>query len=56
MVFAPDSARIGERYQPVIEKMAEQARGRGEGEVVIAANGGSEALALDRANAVRQHC
>lgn len=53
VVFAPDSARIGERYQPVIEKMAEQARGQGEGEIVIAANGGSEALALDRANAVR---
>ena len=53
VVFAPDSARIGERYQPVIEKIAEQARGQGEGEIVIAANGGSEALALDRANAVR---
>ncbi|MEK0265945.1 OmpA family protein [Stenotrophomonas rhizophila] len=34
--------------------MAEQARGQGEGEIVIAANGGSEILALDRANAVCQ--
>ncbi len=52
--FAPDSAQIAERYQPVIAKMAEQARGQGEGEIVIAANGGSEALALERANAVNQ--
>lgn len=54
VVFAPDSAHIAERYQPVIDKMAEQARGQGEGEIVIAADGGNEALALDRANAVRQ--
>jgi len=54
VVFAPDSARIAERYQPVIDRMAEQARGQGEGEIVIAANGGSEMLALDRANAVCQ--
>jgi uncharacterized repeat protein (TIGR01451 family)/fimbrial isopeptide formation D2 family protein len=54
VVFAPDSARIAERYQPVIDKMADQARGQGEGEIVIAANGGRETLALERANAVRQ--
>jgi uncharacterized repeat protein (TIGR01451 family) len=52
--FAADSAQIAERYRPVIEAMAEQVRGRGEGEVVVSANGASEAIAFARAEAVRQ--
>jgi len=52
--FAPDSAKIEERYRPVIEKIAAQVREQGQGEVVVSANGGSEAIAFERADAVRQ--
>lgn len=51
--FAPDSAQIAERYQPVIAQMAAQVQQHGEGEVVVSANGGSEVIAFERANAVR---
>lgn len=51
--FAPDSAQITERYRPVIEQMATQVRQHGEGEVIVSANGGSEVIAFERANAVR---
>ncbi|WP_282296333.1 OmpA family protein [Stenotrophomonas sp. PS02289] len=51
--FAPDSAQIAERYQPVITQMAAQVQQHGEGEVIVSANGGSEVIAFERANAVR---
>lgn len=51
--FAPDSAQIPERYHPVIAQMAAQVRQHGEGEVIVSANGGSEVIAFERANAVR---
>lgn len=51
--FAPDSAQIAERYHPVIAQMAAQVRQHGEGEVIVSANGGSEVIAFERANAVR---
>ncbi|WP_312315945.1 OmpA family protein [Stenotrophomonas sp.] len=51
--FAPDSAQIAERYRPVIEQMAAQVRQNGDGEVIVSANGGSEVIAFERANAVR---
>ncbi len=53
VLFAPDSAQIAARHAPVIDAMAEQVRKHGAGEVVIAANGESQALAYDRAAAVR---
>ncbi|MFT4178720.1 MAG: OmpA family protein, partial [Thermomonas sp.] len=53
VLFDPESAVLREQYQPLVEKMAAKVRENGAGEVVIAANGGSEALAYDRAKAVR---
>src|SRR5690606_25792485 len=41
------------QYQPVIDAMADKVRQYQGGEVVIDANGDNQALALDRANAVR---
>ncbi len=51
--FAPGSAEVRAQYRPVIEAMAAQVRKHGGGEVVISANGDAEALAFDRANAVK---
>jgi len=51
--FAPGSAEVRAQYQPVIEAMAAQVRKHGGGEVVISANGDAQALAFDRANAVK---
>ena len=53
VMFDPESATLREQYLPVVDKMAEQVRAHGAGEVVIAANGESQALAYDRAKAVR---
>ncbi len=54
VLFDPESASLRGAYLPVIEKMAAQIREHGAGEVVIAANGEREALAFDRAKAVRE--
>ncbi|NCT71305.1 MAG: DUF11 domain-containing protein [Xanthomonadaceae bacterium] len=51
--FAPGSAEVRAQYRPVIEAMAAQVRKHGGGEVVISANGDAEALAFERANAVK---
>jgi uncharacterized repeat protein (TIGR01451 family)/fimbrial isopeptide formation D2 family protein len=53
VLFAPGSARIPQEHLPVIEQMAATVRAHGGGEVVIAADGEGEALALERAQAVR---
>ncbi|KRA45026.1 OmpA family protein [Pseudoxanthomonas sp. Root630] len=51
--FAPGSAEVRTKYLPVIEAMAAKVREYQGGEVVIQANGDSEGLAFDRANAVK---
>ncbi|WP_296282122.1 OmpA family protein, partial [Pseudoxanthomonas sp.] len=51
--FAPGSAEVREKYLPVIEAMAAKVREYQGGDVVIHANGDSESLAFDRANAVK---
>ena len=53
VLFAPGQAEVQARYQPVIEEMAGQVRRHGGGEVVIQANGESQALAYARARAVQ---
>ncbi|WP_202905297.1 OmpA family protein, partial [Luteimonas abyssi] len=53
VLFAPDSAEVREAWLPAIERMAEQVARHDGGEVAIAADGGSEALAFARAAAVR---
>ncbi|MGY0505457.1 OmpA family protein, partial [Luteimonas sp. e5] len=52
-LFDPQSANLRSEYLPIVERMAVQIRKHGAGEVVIAANGEHEALAYDRAKAVR---
>ncbi|WP_312370716.1 Ig-like domain-containing protein, partial [Stenotrophomonas sp.] len=54
VMFAPASAEVRSQYLPAVEKMAEQVRSHGGGEVVIAAHGEDELLAFDRAVAVRK--
>jgi uncharacterized repeat protein (TIGR01451 family) len=54
VLFDPESASLRSEYLPVVEKMAAQIREHGAGEVVISANGEREALAYDRAKAVRE--
>ncbi|WP_165782386.1 DUF7507 domain-containing protein [Solilutibacter silvestris] len=54
MMFDPGSARLHERYAPVVRNIADEIRGHGGGEVVIAAQGEDELLAFDRAVAVRK--
>ncbi|WP_162312931.1 DUF7507 domain-containing protein [Pseudoxanthomonas yeongjuensis] len=54
VLFAPGSARIPQEHVPVIEQMAATVRAHGGGEVVIAADGEGEALALARAQAVQE--
>ncbi|MFZ2753339.1 MAG: OmpA family protein, partial [Lysobacteraceae bacterium] len=53
IVFHAESAKLREEYLPVIEKIAVQVRSHGNGEVVLAANGETQALAYDRAKAVQ---
>ncbi len=53
IVFHAESAKLREEYLPVIEKIAAQVRSHGNGEVVLAANGETQALAYDRAKAVQ---
>ncbi|WP_102047689.1 isopeptide-forming domain-containing fimbrial protein [Pseudoxanthomonas wuyuanensis] len=54
VIFAPDSAEVRDEYLPAIAKMAEQVNAYGGGEVVISADGDRQALAFDRASAVRE--
>jgi outer membrane protein OmpA-like peptidoglycan-associated protein len=54
VLFAPGNAQIREQHLPVITQMAQTVQQHGGGEVVIAADGEGEALALARANAVRE--
>ena len=54
VVFAPGSREIAQEYRGVIGQMVEQLRGHAEGEVSIQTIAGEEALAFDRAVAVRQ--
>ena len=54
VIFEPGSARIGEKYQPVIASIAEKVKSHPGSEVAIAADGESQALAYDRAKAVRE--
>uniref|UniRef100_UPI001F5A8967 Ig-like domain-containing protein n=1 Tax=Luteimonas aquatica TaxID=450364 RepID=UPI001F5A8967 len=54
VMFEADSAELREQYLPVVDKMAEQVKQHEGGEVVIAANGPSQALAYDRARAVQK--
>ena len=51
--FAPGSAEVRPQYLPVIEAMAAKVREYQGGEVIINANADGEALAFDRANAVK---
>ncbi|MCW8127993.1 isopeptide-forming domain-containing fimbrial protein [Microbulbifer halophilus] len=53
VLFAPGSSEVQTNYQPVIDKMASTVREYRGGEVIIRANGISEALAFERASAVR---
>ncbi len=53
VLFNTESAEIRSEYLPVIDKMAEQVRSHESGDVVIAANGETQALAYDRAKAVQ---
>ncbi|MDH5833569.1 DUF7507 domain-containing protein [Luteimonas kalidii] len=53
LVFAPGSDQVQPRYLPVLDRIVEQIRGSGEGEVVVTADGETEALAFARASAVR---
>src|SRR5690606_2490723 len=53
VIFAPGSAEVRERYLPAIGEIADRIAGYGGGEVVIRANGETEALAFDRATAVK---
>ncbi|MGY0504696.1 OmpA family protein [Luteimonas sp. e5] len=54
VLFAPGSAQVESRFQPVIDGIAERVRGRPDAEVIIAANGENEALALERAGNVQR--
>ena len=53
VIFAPASAEVREAYLPAIRKMAEQVDAHRGGDIVIVADGSSQALALARAAAVR---
>jgi len=54
VLFEPESAQVRPQYLGTVDAIAQQVRERGAGEVVISANGESEALAYDRAKAVRE--
>ena len=53
VIFAPGSAQVREAWLPAIERMAQRVDEYRGGEVVITADGDSEALAFARAAAVR---
>ncbi|MBC7989408.1 MAG: DUF11 domain-containing protein, partial [Luteimonas sp.] len=53
VMFDAGSAQLRSDYAPVIDAIAEQVRQHGGGEVIIAATGDTQALAYDRATAVR---
>lgn len=53
VMFAPGSAAITDKYQPAVDKMAEQVKGR-RGEVAVSATGTPPELALARANSLKQ--
>lgn len=53
VIFAPGSATIRKEYVAAIDQMALRIREHGGGEVVIEADGETDALAIDRASAVR---
>jgi len=53
VIFAPGSAEVRAEYRPAIARMAEQVDAYGGGEVVITADGTRQALAFERAVAVR---
>ncbi|MEG3791817.1 OmpA family protein [Lysobacter sp. CCNWLW3] len=53
VIFAPGSAQLRERYLPALDRIAARIAEYGGGEVVIVADGDSEALAFDRAAAVK---
>lgn len=51
--FAPGSAALPARYQPLVGAMAAKVREHQGGEVVIQADGDGEGLAFERANAIK---
>ena len=53
VMFDPQSAEIRGQYLPVIDRMAAEVRSHGAGEVVIQADGESQALAYERARRVK---
>ncbi len=53
VIFAPGSAEVRSEYLPVIEQIAAKVVEYRGGEVLISANGDTEALAFDRATAVK---
>ena len=53
VIFTPGSAELRAEYLPVIEKIAAKVAQYQGGEVVVTANGHTEALAFDRATAVK---
>ena len=53
VIFAPGSASLREEYLPVIDRIAAKVTEYRGGEVLVSANGDSEALAFDRAMAVK---
>lgn len=54
VIFAPAEATVRPAYQSVIDRIAQEVRARGAGEVVIQANGETQSLAYDRARAVQE--
>ena len=54
VLFDAESAAIRTEYQSVIDQIVSQIQQHGAGTVVLAATGGTQALAYDRAQAVRQ--
>jgi len=53
VIFAPGSAQIREQYSPVIARISDKVIEYRGGEVLVSANGDSEALAFERAEAVK---
>jgi uncharacterized repeat protein (TIGR01451 family)/fimbrial isopeptide formation D2 family protein len=53
VLFAPESAIVDQRHAPVIDRVAAKLVEYDGGEIVIAADGDRQALAFDRATAVR---
>jgi outer membrane protein OmpA-like peptidoglycan-associated protein len=53
VIFAPCSAKLREEYLPVVDQIATKVAEYRGGEVLISANGDSEALAFERATVVK---